>query len=59
MNTLLNVKQLSSEQILMKLLYAVCVPNLTYACDAISYNVRQINAMTVTLNDSIQIQHVF
>ena len=54
MNTLLNVQQLSSEQILMKLLYTVCVPNLTYACDAISYNVRQTNAMTVALNDSIR-----
>ena len=57
MNTLLNVQQLSSEQMLMTLLYTVCVPNLTYACDGISYNVRQINAMTVTLNDSIQ--HIF
>ena len=56
-NTLLNVQQLSSEQILMKLSFTVCVPNLTYACDAFSYNVRQINAMTVALNDSIR--HIF
>ena len=53
-NTVLNVPQRSSEQVLMKLLYAICVPLLTYGCDAISYSAKQIHEMTVALNDSIR-----
>ena len=36
-NTVLNVHQKPSEQILMKMLYATCVPHLTYASDVIQY----------------------
>ena len=53
-NTILNVPQRSSEQVLMKLLYAICVPLLTYGCDSVSYSTRQVHEMTVALNDSIR-----
>ena len=53
-NTLLSVRQRSSEQVLMKLLYAICVPTLTYACDAFTYSNKQINLMNIALNDSIR-----
>ena len=38
----------------MKLLYAICVPTLTYACDAFTYSNKQINLMNIALNDSIR-----
>ena len=53
-NTILSVRQRSSEQVLMKLLYAICVPTLTYACDAFSYSNKQINSMNIAMNDSIR-----
>ena len=53
-NTVLSVRQRSSEQVLMKLLYAICVPTLTYACDAFSYSNKQLNSMNIALNDSIR-----
>ena len=53
-NTILNVQNKSSEVILLKMLYAACVPNLTYSCEAICYNSRQFGAMDVALNDAIR-----
>ena len=53
-NTILNVQNKSSEVVLMKMLYAACVPNLTYSCEAICYNSRQFGAVDVALNDSIR-----
>ena len=53
-NTILNAQQRSSEPVLMKLVYAVCVPNLTYACDAVALTTKQIHEMTVALNDCIR-----
>ena len=38
----------------MKLLYAVSVPLLTYACEAIPLSSKQLNEMTVVLNDAIR-----
>ena len=53
-NTILNVQNKSSEVVLLKMLYAACVPNLTYSCEAICYNSRQFGAMDVALNDAIR-----
>ena len=53
-NTVLNVHNKPSEQIQMKLLYSVCVPNLTYACEAVSYSSREIESFNVAMNDSIR-----
>ena len=40
----------------MKLLYAICVPHLTYASEAVAvtYTSRQLQPMNVALNDSIR-----
>ena len=53
-NTVLNSRCVSSETVLMKLLFTMCVPILTYASEAVSYSVRQTNSMTVALNDCIR-----
>ena len=53
-NTVLNVHQKPSEQILMKMLYATCVPHLTYASDVIQYLSGQMQQLNVFLNDSIR-----
>ena len=53
-NTVLNVSHRPSEHILMKLLYAMCIPNLTYAADVIEYSTKQMQALNVAHNDSIR-----
>ena len=53
-NTVLNVHQKPSEQILMKMLFATCVPHLTYACDVIQYSAGQMQPLNVALNDCIR-----
>ena len=53
-NTVLNVHHKPSEQILMKMLYATCVPHLTYASDVIEYSSGQMQPLTVALNDCIR-----
>ena len=53
-NTILNVPHASSEPVLMKLLYCICIPHLTYACDVISYSVKQMQSLNVALNDCIR-----
>ena len=53
-NTILNAPCASSEPVLMKLLYAVCVPNLTYASEVITFSSRQVHPLTVALNDCIR-----
>ena len=53
-NTILNVQNMSSEGVLFKMLYAACVPNLTYSCEAICYSSRQFGAMDVALTDAIR-----
>ena len=50
-NTVLNVNRKPSEHILMKMLYATCVPHLTYASDVIQYSVNQMHSMNLALND--------
>ena len=53
-NTVLNVNRKPSEQILMKMLYATCIPHLTYAADVIKYSVSQLHSMNVAVNDCIR-----
>ena len=53
-NTILNVHQRPSEQILMKMLYAACVPHLTYAADVVQYSAAQMQQLNVALNDCIR-----
>ena len=53
-NTILNATRASSEPVLLKLLYSICVPHLTYASDVIAYSARQMQPMTVALNDCIR-----
>ena len=53
-NTILNVTHRSSEPMLMKLLYSICVPHLTYASEVISYSMRQFHPLNVALNDCIR-----
>ena len=53
-NTILNAPQSSSEPISMKLLYAICVPHLTYASEVLPYSTRQLHPLNVALNDCIR-----
>ena len=38
----------------MKLLFTICVPNLTYACDVVDYHNKDQQSLHVTLNDAIR-----
>ena len=53
-NTILNVARTPSEPALMKLLFAICVPHLSYASDVLTYSARQMQPMTVALNDCVR-----
>ena len=53
-NSILNAPHLSSEPISMRLLYAMCVPHLTYASDVLPCSVRQMHSLNVALNDCIR-----
>ena len=53
-NTILNAPTTSSEIVSMKLLYTVCVPNLTYACESLNYTNAQFQPMNVAINDCLR-----
>ena len=53
-NTILNVLHKPSEQILMHLLYSICVPKLMYACEVRAHTAREMSRMEVALNDAIR-----
>ena len=53
-NTIINAHLKSSEPVLLKLIYAVAVPLLTYACESLSFTSKQMNEMTIALNDAIR-----
>ena len=38
----------------MKLLYSICVPNLTYACEVANYHHKGKESLHVALNDAIR-----
>ena len=49
-NTILNVLRKPSEPVLMKLLYTICVPNITYSCEVAVYNSREMDGLHVLVN---------
>ena len=53
-NTILNSPRKSTEPVLMKLLYSICIPHLTYAADVLSLSTRQMQSFTVAVNDCIR-----
>ena len=38
----------------MKLLYSVCVPTITYACDVVSFHYKEMESLHVAVNDAIR-----
>ena len=53
-NTLLGAPVKSSETVTVKLLYTICIPNLTYACEALNYSSRQFHDLNVAINDCLR-----
>ena len=53
-NSILNVLNKPSEDVQMKLLYSICVPCATYACDVIDYSNKDKQSLHVALNDAIR-----
>ena len=53
-NTILNVIKRPSEEVMMKLLYSVCVPILTYACDVKVFSSKEMTNLHVATNDAIR-----
>ena len=53
-NSILNVVRCPSITVQMKLLYSICVPNLTYACDVVSYSASDMTSLHVAANDAIR-----
>ena len=55
-NSILNVTHThrSSEPTLMKLLFSICVPHLTYSSEVIPYSMRQFHPLNVAPNDCIR-----
>ena len=51
-NTILNVVRKPSNEVMMKLLYSIAVPNLTYACDVIHF--KDMHRLHVVVNDAIR-----
>ena len=53
-NSILNILYKPSEEVQMKLLYSICVPNLTYASDVVEYPTKEERSLHVALNDAIR-----
>ena len=53
-NSILNSLNAPSEDVQMKLLYSICVPNLTNACDVVEYHTKDLQSLHVALNDAIR-----
>ena len=51
-NSILNVLGGPSEIVQMKLLYNVCVPIITYACDVVVFHHKEIQSLHVAVNDA-------
>ena len=56
-NTILNAQRLSSENILMMLLFSTCIPVMTYACVAVPYSTTQFRSLNVAVSDCVR--HIF
>ena len=53
-NSILNVIRCPNTDVQMKLLYSICVPNLTYACEVVSYNDNDMKSLHTAANDAIR-----
>ena len=53
-NSILDVLNGPSEDVQMKLLYSICVPVITYACEVIDYSSRDKQSLHVAVNDAIR-----
>ena len=53
-NSILNILNTPSEQVQMKLLYTMCVPHLTNACDVVDFHSKDLQSLHVALNDAIR-----
>ena len=53
-NTVLNVLHGPSEDVQMKLLYSVCVPIITYACEVLNFSHKEMESLHVAVNDAIR-----
>ena len=53
-NTILNVVRKPTEIVLMKLLYSISIPILTYACDVKVFTSREMTRLHVATNDAIR-----
>ena len=53
-NSILNVIRCPRTAVQMKLLYSICVPNLTYACEVVSYSDKDMKSLHTAANDAIR-----
>ena len=53
-NTILNIQRKPSEQVQLKLLYSMSVPNVTYASEVLHYSTKQMQMINVALNDCLR-----
>ena len=52
--SILNVLNDPSKDVQMKLLYSICVPNITYACDVVDYGNNDMQSLHVAVTDAIR-----
>ena len=53
-NSILNVIRCPRTEVQMKLLYSICIPNLTYACEVVSYKDKEMRSLHTAANDAIR-----
>ena len=53
-NSILRAMRGPSELVQMKLLYSICVPNMTYCCEVTDFPYREKESLSVALNDAIR-----
>ena len=53
-NSILRAMRGPSEVVQMKLLYSICVPNLSYACEVTDFHYKDKVSLDVALNDAIR-----
>ncbi len=53
-NAILNVIRCPRTEVQMKLLYSICIPNITYACEVVSYKDKEMSSLHIAANDAIR-----
>ena len=53
-NSILNVLKKPSKAVLMRLLFSICVPNITYGCDVVNYHHKAKESLHIAVNDAIR-----